>query len=80
MYVISKDKSVMAKVDQLRICRYPVDKDSQLWRDCCELGIGGWVICDNSKGVETFSTYKEAQETMDYIVERLNAGDTVVEL
>lgn len=79
MYVISKDKSAMAKVDQLRIYRYPMVSD-EIWRAWCKMGIGGFAIGDNSKRIELFNTYEEAQETMAYIAERLNAGDTVIEL
>lgn len=79
MYVLSKDKSAMARVDQLHIYKYPAAAD-YLWAKCCALGIGGYAIGDNSVAVGLFSTLEEAQETMTYIAERINAGYTVVEL
>lgn len=79
MYVLSKDKSVMARVDRLHIYKYPAAAD-HIWTSCCKAGTGGYAIGDNSAMLALFNTYEEAQEVMKAIAERINAGDTVVEL
>lgn len=77
MYVYSKDRSVMARVDQLHIYKYPIVAD-HIWAAFCRAGIGGYAIGDNSVMLGFFNTFEEAQETMSYIIERINEGDTTV--
>ena len=77
MYVLSKDKSVVARVDQLHIYKYPAAAD-YIWAVCRRAGIGGYAIGDNSVMLESFNTLEEAQKAMSHIAECVNEGDTII--